>query len=419
MTEPATVSTEPHEEPAPAPAARGVVLVGYASFLLLGWTSLLIPSLIRDVQASFGQSDAGMGLAYLLNALVYVTGTLSIGVVSARVPRRALLATGPGLVLVGLVTVSLAPTWPVFLLGFMVAGLGLGVIDAGINALFIDLYSGRAGMLNRLHMFFALGALGAPLAVGLAVTAGAPWQAATLVTALAAVPMAFVFATRRLPPSHPPSDARAPAAPNPAAPSPAASASPAVAWRGVPVPLVLLSIAIACYVASELGISSWLVRYLEDAPIAVATLALSLFWGALGLSRFVSSFIADRMGAVVFATTWAFISGAAILAALVAAPNLPIVIVCFAVAGFAAGPIFPSIMAIGGALHPGRASMVSSVLTSAGIAGSIVYPPLMGVVSEAAGLWVGIAGAGLFAMASGLLIYLASRAGRGREAAAT
>jgi fucose permease len=60
--------------------------------------------------------------------------------------------------------------------------------------------------------------------------------------------------------------------------------------------------------------------------------------------------------------------------------------------------------------------MVSSVLTSAGIAGSVVYPPLMGVVSEAAGLWVGIAGAGLFAMASGALIYLASRAASGREA---
>jgi FHS family glucose/mannose:H+ symporter-like MFS transporter len=182
------------------------------------------------------------------------------------------------------------------------------------------------------------------------------------------------------------------------------------------VPLLLLSGAIGCYVASELGISSWLVRYLDDAPIAVATLALSLFWGALGLSRLVSSFIADRIGAVTFATTWSFICGAAIIAALVAAPVLPLAIACFAVAGFAAGPIFPSIMAIGGALHPGRASMVSSVLTSAGIAGSIVYPPLMGLLSDAVGLWVGIAGAGLFAVLSGVLIYTASRVAGGRAA---
>ncbi len=403
--------------PTPAPAQRGVVLVGYASFLLLGWTSLLVPSLIRDVQATYGQSDAGMGLAYLLNSLLYVTGTLSVGVISGRVARRALLGAGPGLVVVGLVTVAAAPAWPVFLLGFVVTGLGLGVIDAGSNALFIDLYAGRAAMLNRLHLFFAVGALAAPLAVGLMVSTGFPWQAAPLATAAAAAPIALVFATRRLPASHPQEVASAEVASADGEPGSAASApSPTSTRRIVPVPLLLLSFAIACYVAAELGISSWLVRYLEDAPIAVATLALSLFWGALGLSRLVSSFIADRMGAVAFATTWSFICGAAILAALVAAPILPLAIACFAVAGFAAGPVFPSIMAIGGALHPGRASMVSSVLTSAGIAGSVVYPPLMGLISEAVGLWVGIGGAGLFAIAAGVLIYVASRVGRGREA---
>ena len=415
-----TLSVQTVQPPAPvpgpfaAPIARSVILVGWASMLLLGWTSLLIPSLIRSVQETFDQSDAGMGLAYLLNALLYVTGTVAVGVISARVPRRALLGAGPGLVVAGLVTVAAAPAWPVFLLGFMLTGLGLGVIDAGTNALFIDLFAGRAAMLNRLHLFFAVGALAAPLAAGLLVSAGFAWQVAALATALAAVPVALVFVTRDLPASHPvaaePVDGEARTDPPPA------PAGPVAARRTIPVPLLILAIAIACYVAAELGVSSWLVRYLEDAPIAVATLALSLYWGALGLSRLVSSFIADRMGAVTFATTWAVISGVAILAALVAAPFLPLAIAFFAAAGFAMGPIFPSIMAIGGALHPGRASMVSSVLTSAGIAGSIVYPPLMGVVSEAAGLWVGIAGAGLFAMASGALIYLASRVGSGREA---
>jgi fucose permease len=95
---------------------------------------------------------------------------------------------------------------------------------------------------------------------------------------------------------------------------------------------------------------------------------------------------------------------------------LPIAIVCFAIAGFAAGPIYPSIMAIGGALHPGRASMVGSTLSSAGMVGSIVYPPLIGMASAAVGLWVGIAGAGVFAVLAGVLIYTASRVGRGRSA---
>ena len=399
--------------PLAIPAARGVVVAGFAAFLLLGWATLLVPSLIRDVQATFGQSDAGMGLAYLLGSLLYVTGTVSVGVLAGRLPRRALLGAGPTLVAAGLVALAMAPAWPVFLAGFLVMGLGNGIIDAGANALFIDLFAGRAAMLNRLHMFFALGALAAPLAVGLAVSAGVPWQAVAVATAVAAAPLGLVFATRRLPPTHP--HASAPERAAPPAGGVSDPASTRSVGRGIPLPLLVLCIAIGCYVAAELGVSSWMVRYLEGAPIVVATLALSLFWAALGLGRLVSSLIADRMSTVVFATTWSIVCGAAILAAL-AAPVLPLAVVCFAVAGFAAGPVYPSIMAIGGALHPGRASMVSSVLTSAGIVGSLVYPPLMGVVSEAAGMWVGMAGAGLFAFAAGAAIYTASRIGRGREA---
>jgi FHS family glucose/mannose:H+ symporter-like MFS transporter len=179
----------------------------------------------------------------------------------------------------------------------------------------------------------------------------------------------------------------------------------------VPLPLVLLAIAIACYIAMELGVSNWLVRYLDDAPLEVATLALSLFWAALALGRLVTSFVVDRLGIVRFAAGWAVVGGAAILVAI-AADLLPVTMAAFAVAGFAAGPVYPAIMAIGGALYPGRASAVSSVLASAAIVGSVVYPPLMGVVSEAAGIWYSMLGAALFGFGCGLAVLAAARLAR-------
>ena len=69
-----------------------------------------------------------------------------------------MLGAGPGLIAVGLLVIAVAPSWPVFLAGFLALGLGAGLIDSGVNALFMDLYEGRAaGALNRLHLFFALG----------------------------------------------------------------------------------------------------------------------------------------------------------------------------------------------------------------------------------------------------------------------
>jgi fucose permease len=93
---------------------------------------------------------------------------------------------------------------------------------------------------------------------------------------------------------------------------------------------------------------------------------------------------------------------------------VPLSILCFAIAGFAAGPVYPMIMAIGGSLYRGRASTVSSVLASAAIVGSILYPPLMGVVSEAAGLWFSMLGAALFAFAAAGCIWVAARLGGAR-----
>ena len=90
------------------------------------------------------------------------------------------------------------------------SGSDPGAIDGGMNGLILDLYpEGRGRALNLLHLFFSLGALASPLVVGRLVEAGASWQAVILGTALAAIPLAILFAVIRLPSGR---HARAPAA---------------------------------------------------------------------------------------------------------------------------------------------------------------------------------------------------------------
>ena len=408
--------SQPAQSVAAMAPGRDVTWTGLASFFLIGWSNLLVPSAIRQVEATFGRSDADMGLAYLLNGLLYITGTLSVGWLAGRLARAPVLGAGPGLIALGLGVVALASSWPVFLAGFLVLGLGAGLVDSGVNALFMDLYEGRnAGALNRLHLFFALGALASPLAVGVAISAGVPWQALLGGTAIVAAPISIAMGTRRLPPVHRTLAAEAAAAPDPAVIVAApASRRPTLAHL-LPLPLLALAVAIGMYVASEVGVSNWLVRFLDAAPVAEATLALSLFWGGIALGRFVSSLIADRVGAVRYAVAWTTAGGIAIVASLLA-PTIPIAIACFALAGFAAGPTYPMIVAIGGQLFPGRASHVSGVLVSAALVGGIVYPPLMGLLSTAVGLRVGMLGAGLAMLVSAAAIIVAARLAHRLEA---
>ena len=44
------------------------------------------------------------------------------------------------------------------------------------------------------------------------------------------------------------------------------------------IPLLVLAVAIGCYVACEVGVSNLLVRFLAEAPAATATSALGLYW---------------------------------------------------------------------------------------------------------------------------------------------
>lgn len=383
----------------PVPSVRPAGLAGCLAFILIGWSGLLVPSLIRSVKETFGQSDAGIGLVYFLYAAAYACGSLGGGLVVERLGRRAVLVAGAGLLGAGLVTFALAPSWPILLLAALPMGIGMGAIDAGVNGLFLDLFrTGRGRALNLLHVFFSLGALGAPLVVGRLVDGGVAWQAVVVGTAAATAPLAVLFALVAMPAGR-----RTAAAPGEDAVEPATNAR-------LGVPIVLLAVAIGFYVASQGGVSNWLVRFLEPAPLELATTALSLFWAGLAVGRLISSRLADRFDHVRFTSLALAVMTAALLAAIVV-PSLPVSIGLFALAGLASGPVYPMIVAIGGERYPERSAAVAGLLSSAAVAGTIVYPPIMGFMSVTVGLTVAMLGSVLL-----LLVALAALVGVGRSA---
>ena len=366
--------------PGTAVSGRAVAGLGYASFLLIGWSGLLVPALIRQVQRDFGQDDAGIGLFYLLFALAYVGGSLGGGLLTERFGRRRVLALAALLHGAGLVG-QVVPSWPLFLVLAVPRGVGTGAIDGGVNGLFLDLYpDSRGRALNALHLFFSLGALAAPVAVGTLVAGGVPWQAIVLATGLVSLPVAALFAVADAPTGR--------HTPDPTA---------AVARLGLALPLVGLAVAIGCYVASEVGVSSWLVRFLDAAPLPVATCAL--YWAGLTAGRLAGARLGDRLDHLRLAVG-ASVAMATAIALAVAAPSLPLSIALFGAAGFASGPIYPLIMALGGERFPNRAAAVSGFLGAAAVVGSVVYPPVMGFLSVSVGLAAAMVGTALLGLAA-------------------
>ena len=382
------------QSPARPPAAA---IIGCLAFLLIGWSSLLVPSLIRSIEHDFGQTDAGMGLFYLLNAGAYVTGSMGGGLVTERIGRRRVLATGALLIALGLVALATVTSWPLFLLAAVPFGLGSGAIDGGGNALFLDLFaSGRGRALNLLHLFFSLGALGSPFMVGRLVESGIPWQVVMVGTAAVAVLLAGVLAVLEMPSGH----------------HDGVSADPAAASGRLALdPLLLaLAVAIALYVASEIGVSNWLVRFLSSAPLGIATTSLTLFWAGLTLGRLVSARLADRFDHARFAAASSVVMAVALVGAVVV-PSLPVSVALFALAGFVSGPVYPLIIAIGGERFPSRSAAVGGFLAGTAVVGGLFYPPVMGLMSVTVGLPAAMIGTAVIALASGIVLFLIGRRG--------
>jgi fucose permease len=172
------------------------------------------------------------------------------------------------------------------------------------------------------------------------------------------------------------------------------------------LPFAGLAIGICCYIAAEMGVSSWLVKSLAGIPVATATAVLSIFWGGSALGRLLSNWIAERLDYGVF-TVGCIVLGSGALVAAVLMPLLPLTAALYGLAGLCYGPVYPMILAIGGHIYPRRLAVLSGSLGAAAVVGSIVYPPLIGLMATPMGLRAGLVGAGLLGVPTALAIITA------------
>src|SRR5690606_24739319 len=117
-----------------AVSARVLLVLPYLSFISLGLPDALIgvtwPSVYRHFYLPPG------ALSALLTATVtgYLVATLFYGRLQQAMGIGGLLAGSSALIVISLVGYASAPAWGWFVAAGILAGLGAGAIDAGLNA---------------------------------------------------------------------------------------------------------------------------------------------------------------------------------------------------------------------------------------------------------------------------------------------
>ena len=275
-----------------------------------------------------------------------------------------------------LVAYALAAAWFVMVAVGILLGLGIGLIDAGINTYMVS-DQHEAKWIGLLHAFYGIGALSGPTIATTLLIAGLTWRQIYLVfasvVALLIVGVVWIIKTR-----YPPMTARlATSDPNSWANLQLALRTPIVLFAGL---FLLID------VGTEASMGNWAytVQHVSrQIPAPTAGYSVSALWLGFTLGRVMLGFLINRFGAVRFVN----VSLTTLVIGLLSWWLLPGQWLSLPLIGFAIAAIFPATIW----LMPQRvpASVVPAAIgfvTSVASVGAALIPTVIGWIADRLGL---------------------------------
>jgi len=378
VTEPQTSPTGPETPTGPkAPVGSATpvfspaaVVASCVGFVLIGALQALYGPAIPALRDEFGLSPSAAGLGLSAHFVGGVAGVLLFDRLYVRIGNRRVLGSSYVLMAVGAAGFALAPNWPVALAAALLAGLGFGGIDYGLNQLFAVGFGTRStAMLNILNAHFGIGAILGPALIG--AVGSERYPAVFLAFSLANLPLLLCLRGVR---EHVPQSTPAPES---GAPGGQVLARSLGSVLGVFVTLYVLHVGI------EAGVGGWEPTHLETVGYGAgaAATATSVYWLMMTIGRFLVAPLALRYSAQsIIAVSCAGMTVCLLLAAI---PGLAPY--AYAGVGLFIAPIFPTGLPWLNRAAP-RARRAGAVVIAASMAGGVAAGPVLGKAIE----WSGV-----------------------------
>lgn len=346
----------------------GLVLLAYIAFISLGLPDGLLGVAWPSIRADFGLPLDSLGLLLIAATAGYLTSSFTSGQSMARLGVGGLLAASCAATGLGLIGYTLVPQWWMMLLLGVVAGLGAGAIDAGINTYVASNFS--EGLMQWLHASFGIGVTLGPVIMTTGLNVFQSWRVGYAVVGGAQLALAACFAlTARLWIRHDNGkpdngekrlmDYKTPLG---------ATLRQSGAWLSITLFFI--------YTGIELSVGHWAYTLLtESRGIApeVAGLYAGSYWGTFTLGRVVAGLYARRV------KVNTLLRGSILLALIGALllwwnPSQTVSLIGVVLTGFAVAPIFPGLVSGTSARVPEKhaANTIGMQISAAGLGGALL-----------------------------------------------
>jgi fucose permease len=359
------------------PAWIGIALAFYA-FIAIGITEGGLGVLLPSIQATYQLNTATVTPLFLSQVTGYVIAALSSSLLSQRLGLARMLLLASVILTTALCFYALSPFWVVMVLIGTLLGLGIGLIDAGINTYIAD-DQRNAHLMGMLHAFYGMGALMGPTIATMVLASGLSWRVVYFVLAglvgLVVIGTLWVVVSRYQPMTRKVSISD--------------HHSDMSLSKAFKIPTVLAAgLLLLIYVGMETSMSDWSysVQVLNrGTPVVWAGYSVSAYWLGLTLGRLGMGQMVSRFGAI---RTLNFSLILLIIGAVVWCLS-PQPLLSLPIIGFALGPIFPTTLwlmpqRVNAAIVP----MAIGLVTSTGSIGAATIPTAIGWIAEQTGLSV-------------------------------
>ena len=152
----------------------GLVILAYVAFIALGMPDGLLGVAWPSIRTSFSIPLDAIGMLLTAAVAGYMTSSFLSGPLIARLGVGRILAASCAMTGVALIGYTLVPFWWMMVLLGILAGLGAGAIDAGLNT-YVAANFGE-GMMQWLHACYGIGVTLGPIIMTIALTTQDSWQ---------------------------------------------------------------------------------------------------------------------------------------------------------------------------------------------------------------------------------------------------
>ncbi|WP_339751085.1 MFS transporter [Algoriphagus aquimarinus] len=338
------------------------------SYIVMGFVDIV------GVSTGFAQKDFNLTptMAQLIPSMVFVwffVLSIPVSLLQNKIGKKNVLLIGMGATALGMFTPFVSYTFPVFLLSFVLLGIGNTFIQVSSNPLLREVVSeGKYPSLLSISQFVkAISSLLGPLIVAFMVSYTGGWKNVFLAYGLISVATAAWLSKTAIQEKYK---------------ADSTSFKECFALLGDPL-IACMVFTIFLIVGIDVGMNTNIQGLLGSKfglSLEDSSLGISLYFFSLMVSRFLGAMMLSKMSHLKF-LKWSSLLTVLFFVGLLFSSSLTTTLISIVLIGLASANLFPLIFALTINKRPERSNEISGLMTMAIIGGAVI-PLIMGVVQK-------------------------------------